>query len=148
MPRRFVAVEILGAGATAHNVQAIELESSYAKGHARKGAALVGLCRYLDAFKAYEAGLEVDPNSDLCRQGVAKVKEAMQINGFSTCPDLFAVLEANRETRAYLEDPALVQLVRQLQTSQGMSSEWMDDQRMLKVMLKVMSVTMEGGVVS
>ncbi|KAK1920747.1 hypothetical protein DB88DRAFT_444466, partial [Papiliotrema laurentii] len=105
---------------------------------------LLGLCRYHDAFRAYEAGLEVDPTSDVCREGLAKVENAIEVNGFSTNRDLSAELEANRETRDYLRDPAFAQMIRQLQRFQGIPRAWLEDPRMENVL----SVAIEGGVLS
>lgn len=48
------------------------------KGYSRKGAALHGLGKYDDAEKAYQKGLEIEPNNDLFKQGLEEVRRAKQ----------------------------------------------------------------------
>jgi stress-induced-phosphoprotein 1 len=129
--------------------QTIELDPNFSKGHARKGAALHGLRRYPDAVMAYEAGLQVDPSSDVLKKGLAEVKKAMdsdpsnpmdQMNRFFTDPALFGKLEANPKTREYMKDAAFVQKIRQLQSGSGMPQDMLADPRMLTVLGVAMGI--------
>lgn len=51
------------------------MNPSWAKGYARKGAALHGSRRYNEAIATYEAGLKIE-DSPALRKGLAEVKEA------------------------------------------------------------------------
>ena len=51
----------------------IRIMPSWAKGYARKGAALHALKEYQKAIDAYEAGLAVDSSNENCRNGLADV---------------------------------------------------------------------------
>jgi stress-induced-phosphoprotein 1 len=48
---------------------------TWPKGHARKGAALHGLRRYVEAIEVYEAGLKIE-DSPALRKGLEEVKAA------------------------------------------------------------------------
>ena len=58
----------------------MELNPKFIKGYSRQGVALFGLQRWADAKTAYKQGLEVDPNSDALKQGLAdtEAREAQQ----------------------------------------------------------------------
>jgi stress-induced-phosphoprotein 1 len=48
---------------------------TWSKGHARKGAALHGMRRYVEAIEAYEVGLKIEDTPAL-RKGLEEVKSA------------------------------------------------------------------------
>jgi len=54
--------------------QCLALDSAWAKGHVRKGAALHGLKRYDDAFKAYSEGLKKVPGDAALTRGLEEVR--------------------------------------------------------------------------
>ena len=56
-------------------VQCIKVNPTWSKGYARKGAALHGLRRYVEAIEAYETGLKIEDNPAL-RKGLKEVVEA------------------------------------------------------------------------
>lgn len=55
--------------------QCIKVNPSWAKGYARKGAALHGQKRYDDAIAAYEEGLKLE-DSPALKKGLQEVKDA------------------------------------------------------------------------
>ena len=55
--------------------QCIKVNPTWSKGQARKGAALHGLRRYVEAIEAYEAGLKIE-DSPALRKGLEEVKAA------------------------------------------------------------------------
>lgn len=55
--------------------QCIELNSTWGKGYARKGAALHGARRYDEAILAYEEGLKHE-DSPVLRKGLEEVRSA------------------------------------------------------------------------
>ena len=56
-------------------MQCIKVNPTWSKGYARKGAALHGLRRYVEAIEAYETGLKIEDNPAL-RKGLKEVVEA------------------------------------------------------------------------
>lgn len=56
-------------------MQCIEVNPTWSKGHARKGAALHGMRRYVEAIEAYETGLKIE-DSPALRKGLEEVKAA------------------------------------------------------------------------
>lgn len=56
-------------------MQCIKVNPAWAKGYARKGAALHGDRRYVEAIEAYETGLKIEDSAPL-RKGLEEVKAA------------------------------------------------------------------------
>lgn len=56
----------------------IKLAPMWGKGHARKGAALIGLGQGGEALKAYLAGLKVDPENISLKEGLSEAKESIR----------------------------------------------------------------------
>jgi len=138
--------------------QCIEILPSFSKGHARKGAALHGLRQYPEAVIAYEAGLQFDPSSDVCKKGLAEVKNAMDndMNGdgafgpggdmglgkaFSD-PQMVRKLENHPKTATMMKDPAFATKIRQLQAGGGRADlqGMLADPRMLTVLGVMMGI--------
>lgn len=55
--------------------RALRLQPSWPRLHHRRGHALFHLCRYSDAIDAFEAGLKLDPEDSLLKEGIAKIPE-------------------------------------------------------------------------
>ena len=58
--------------------RAIRAAPKWGKGHARRGAALVGLGQAGEAVKAYAAGLAVEPDAAYLREGLAEARAAIR----------------------------------------------------------------------
>ena len=56
----------------------IKLAPDWGKGHARKGAALIGLGQGGEAVKAYLKGLHVDPENEALKGGLTEAKESIR----------------------------------------------------------------------
>ena len=56
----------------------IELNSSWAKGYGRKGAALILLGKYKEAIKVYKAGLEIEPGNAGLQKGLDDLRESLK----------------------------------------------------------------------
>ncbi|XP_066151577.1 stress-induced-phosphoprotein 1 [Euwallacea fornicatus] len=105
--------------------KAIELKPEWGKAFSRKGTALVYLGRLDEAISTYEKGLQLDPDNQQLKDGLAEVKaqKAARIrtggglpNLFSS-PDTLAKLRADPRTAPYLNDPEYLALLAQLQTN-------------------------------
>lgn len=96
------------------------------QGYSRLGSALYSLGRLEEAAKAYESGLQYDPNNAQMRDSLADVKAQISTeNGFPGGPipnlfnnvNLFAKLQADPRTRQFLNDPTYVQRIKNLQSN-------------------------------
>ena len=90
--------------------KAIDLMPTFAKGYARKGAALHGLDRWGEAIKVYEAGLKLEPSNEDLKQGVAHAMKRRALAGGD-----WELVCHNRETEgergdmeAYLKHPVAI----------------------------------------
>jgi stress-induced-phosphoprotein 1 len=135
--------------------QCIEILPSFSKGHARKGAALHGLRQFPEAVMAYEAGLQIEPQSDVLKRGLADVQKALEndsaapfANGgdmglgrmFSD-PGLVAKLENHPKTREHMKDPQFRQSIAAMQAGGGRNIQsMMADPRMLTVLGVAMGI--------
>lgn len=54
----------------------MELNQGWAKGYARKGAALHGAGKFDEAIQAYKDGLKIEPENAPLKKGLAEVEEA------------------------------------------------------------------------
>lgn len=59
------------------SIQCVKLNPKWAKGYARKGAALHGAHKFSEAIAAYEAGIAIE-DSPALQKGLKEVKEAQQ----------------------------------------------------------------------
>lgn len=57
--------------------QTIALNPAWPKGYSRKGSALSYMQKYVEAFEAYQKGLEIDPNNAALQQGQAEIRNAV-----------------------------------------------------------------------
>lgn len=57
--------------------ETIAKNPSWSKGYSRKGSALAGMQKYMEAFEVYQLGLEQDPNNTALQQGQAEIRNAV-----------------------------------------------------------------------
>lgn len=146
-------------GALEDAEKCIEIAPTFAKGFARKGAALHGLRSYPEAVMAYESGLQVDEADAACRKGLTEVKAAMDSSSGSdnpfgpggdmgmgkifNDPSLIPRLQAHPKTMAWMRDPAFVQKVRDMGAGKADMGSMLSDPRMLSVMGVAMGVDID-----
>ncbi|WVF71786.1 hypothetical protein IAT40_006594 [Kwoniella sp. CBS 6097] len=147
-------------GALEDAEKCIKISPSFAKGHARKGAALHGLRQYPEAVMAYEEGLQADPSADVCKKGLADVKRAMETDASSGSPfgpggdmglgkifndpGMISKLENHPKTKEYMNDPSFRSSVARLQSSGGRDMQnMMGDPRMLTVLGVMMGIDID-----
>ncbi|KZC09105.1 Stress-induced-phosphoprotein 1, partial [Dufourea novaeangliae] len=96
----------------------VALKSDWAKGYSRKGSALAYLDRLDESIKAYQTGLELEPDNAQLKSGLAEVKSqlAAESSSFNRY-DLFGKLANNPRTKEFLKDPEYLKLLHQLQTN-------------------------------
>ncbi|KAJ3917708.1 activator of Hsp70 and Hsp90 chaperone [Lentinula edodes] len=130
----------------------IELNPTWSKGYARKGAALHGSKSYDEAIAAYDAGLKIEDSAPL-RKGLQEVKDAQaydtrgqkEDNPFASMfadPNLIGKLATNPRTSKHLSDPNFVQKLQFYQKNPQMLD--MNDPRMIDVLGALMGIDMQG----
>lgn len=98
----------------------ISLKPNWGKGYSRKGFALLKLRKFDEATAAYNEGLAVEPGNASCTQGLKDVEDAQKpANPLGSLfgPDMWGKLAADPVTREYLNDPAFVQKLKQIQSN-------------------------------
>lgn len=125
----------------------IKVKGDWAKGHARKGAALHALRRYDEAVAAYNAGLAVEPGNAACANGVEDAKRAQaqaqaQFNPFANAfgPDMFAKIATNPRLSPMLSDPEFVQKLQDIQRDPANINVHLQDPRIMTVLGELMGL--------
>ncbi|KAN0124193.1 hypothetical protein V8E52_001842 [Russula decolorans] len=143
-------------GALADADQCIKVNPTWPKGHARKGAALHGLRRYVEAIEVYEAGLKIE-DSPALRKGLEEVKaakaadesgdgaDALGIGKMFSDPGMFAKLAANPRTAKHLADASFMQKLQLVQQNPQLGQSLIgSDPRMIDVLGALMGIDMQG----
>jgi stress-induced-phosphoprotein 1 len=125
--------------------ETVRLKPDWAKGYSRKGAALHGLNQLHEAADAYKQGLKLEPNNALLTKGLQDVESAIEgdtLNGLGNIfgPDLFAKMASNPKLSPYLSQPDLVQKLQEIQKNPKNMGAYMQDQRVMQVMLGLMGL--------
>ncbi|KAH9962422.1 activator of Hsp70 and Hsp90 chaperone [Russula dissimulans] len=143
-------------GALADAEQCVKVNPTWSKGYARKGAALHGQRRYVEAIEAYEVGLKIE-DSPALRKGLEEVKaakeadergdgaDAMGIGKIFGDPALFAKLAANPRTAKHLADPNFVQKLKLVQQNPQLAQSLLStDPRLIDVIGALMGLDVQG----
>ena len=56
---------------------ALKKDPNYIKAYPKKGDCHYAMKEYHKALEAYEAGLKIDPNNELCKNGLVKTQSAI-----------------------------------------------------------------------
>lgn len=135
-----------------------ELSPTWAKGFNRVGAAHIGLGDYAEARKAYAKALELDPANAMAKQGLDDVDQRELAAGgasgapggmeemFSklTDPMLVQKLTANPKTRDLMQDPGLVQKVKNMQSNpQSIAQDMMTDPRLMTIITTILGIDLD-----
>ncbi|MCD7469914.1 Hsp70-Hsp90 organizing protein 2 [Datura stramonium] len=123
----------------------VDLKPDWAKGYSRLGAAHSGLHHYDDAVSAYRKGLEIDPNNEGLKSGLADAQSAQARSrgpaspaspfgdAFSG-PEMWAKLTADASTRAYLQQPDFVNMMKDIQKNPSNLNLYLKDQRVMQAL--------------
>ncbi|KAF3448392.1 hypothetical protein FNV43_RR09105 [Rhamnella rubrinervis] len=127
----------------------VELKPDWAKGYSRLGAAHVGLGDYAEAISAYKKGLEIDPNNDALKSGLADAQSAASRHraappspfgdAFSG-PEMWTKLTADPMTRAYLQQPDFVNMMKEIQKNPNNLNLYLKDQRVMQALGVLLNV--------
>ncbi|KAJ3327099.1 Hsp90 cochaperone [Blyttiomyces sp. JEL0837] len=126
----------------------VELNSSWAKGYSRKGAALYGLGRYSEAVECYKAGLNLEPTNAQMKKGLEDSEMALEdLSGSGPSalgklfgPDVFTKIATNPKLAPMLAQPDFVQKVRECQANPKNINMYMQDPRMMNLIMALMGI--------
>lgn len=128
----------------------VEINSSWAKGYNRVGAAHYGLGNYDDAKAAYSKALELDPGNAMAQSGLSSIESAessqynqpdMGLGKMFLDPQLISKLKANPKTAELMNDPDLVAKLLQIQSNpQAGMSMMFSEPRLMTIMAALMGI--------
>ncbi|KAI5013959.1 hypothetical protein ZWY2020_055349 [Hordeum vulgare] len=130
----------------------VALRPDWAKGYSRLGAARLGLGDAAGAVEAYEKGLALEPSNAALKDGLAQARSALPrrpasgadaIGNIFQSPDLWSKIAADPSTRAYLDQPDFMQMLRDLQRNPGNLNNYLSDPRMLQVFSLMLNVKVQ-----
>lgn len=108
--------------------KSLELDRTYVKAWAKKGDIETYMKEYHKALDSYRAGLQLDPNSTLCKQGIQTV--TMKINVSSSEEDMKERQQhamADPEIQRILQDPSVRQCLTDMQENPAYAQKAMTD---------------------
>jgi len=114
--------------AKANVTKSLELDKTYVKAWAKKGDIEFFMKEYHKALDSYRAGLQLDPNSSLCKDGLAKT--TAQINSMSSEDDQkerAAHAMADPEIQMILQDPMIRNVLQDMQENPASGARAMAD---------------------
>ncbi|KAJ8555643.1 hypothetical protein K7X08_013139 [Anisodus acutangulus] len=126
-------------------LKTVDLKPDWAKGYSRLGAAHCGLHQYNDAVSAYKKGLQIDPNNDGLKSGLADAQAQARsrsgpggsANPFGDAfsgPEMWAKLTGDASTRAYLQQPDFVNMMKDIQKNPNNLNLYLKDQRVMQAL--------------
>lgn len=102
----------------------------------------MGLQSYSDAISSYKKGLEIDPNNDALKSGLADAESASSRSssrsrspspfGEAFGPEMWVRLASDSSTRGYLEQPDFVKMMQDIQKSPNNLNLYMKDPRVMQ----------------
>ena len=138
----------------------VTIKPDWVKGHSRKGAALYGLKRYDDACDAYRKGLDLEPENDACKSGLADAETAAvramgaagdggdpmaSIGAMLSSPELYGKLATNPATRGFLSQPDFIAMLTDVQKNPDKFGSYMSDPRMMQVLSVALGINVMSG---
>ncbi|THG14679.1 hsp70-Hsp90 organizing protein 1 [Camellia sinensis] len=135
----------------------VGIKPDWSKAYSRLGAAHLGLRNYNEAISAYKKGLEIDPNNEALKYGLADAESAAESAARSRAaprppaspfgdtfsgPEMWAKLTADSTTRAYLQEPDFVKMIQEIEKNPSMLNLYLKDQRILQALGVLLNVKM------
>merc|ERR1711916_24712 len=107
--------------------KALEIDEKYVKAWAKKGDIEFLMKEYHKAMDSYKAGMAIEPNNAACKQGLQKVM--MKVNSASSeeQAERQAHAMADPEIQQILQDPAVRQVLTDLQENPAYGQQAMQD---------------------
>lgn len=134
----------------------IDLKPDWSKGYSRKGAALFGLGKLDEAAHAYTQGLQLEPNNQQLRDGLADVQKTKKQSEqskpkndpMSMIPDLFrgdfwSKIRDHPVTAPLLLQPDFLKLLSEIHKRPESVTEHLNDQRVMAVVAVLMGIPVQ-----
>jgi stress-induced-phosphoprotein 1 len=133
----------------------VELKSDWAKGYSRLGAAYVGLGHLDDAINSYKQGLKHEPANEALKSGLADAQAsrarsrppppsgASPFGNMFSSPDVWAKIQADPQTRPYLQQPDFLAKLREAQRDPSSVSRHISDPRMMQVIGLLLGINLQ-----
>jgi len=118
----------------------VALKPDWSKGYGRLGSALLGLKKLPEAEKAYQQGLEIDPNNELLKKGLEDVYDQKRNEGTNmiaqafSAPDAIMKIANNPKTKAYLSQPDFLEKFKSIQANPNLLQMHLSDPRIMATM--------------
>ncbi|KAJ0716369.1 putative Heat shock chaperonin-binding, tetratricopeptide-like helical domain superfamily [Helianthus annuus] len=142
-----------------HFTDAINLAPSNHVLYSNRSAAHASLNQYSDALSDAK-GLEVDPNNETLKSGLADAESAQSASyrsrearesrapmnnlfGDAFGPDMWAKLTADPATRLYMQQPDFVNKMKELQRNPSGLNLYLQDQRVMQALTVLLNVKMQ-----
>lgn len=106
--------------------QCLEIDRNYVKAWAKKGDIEMYMKEYHKALDSYRAGLQIEPDNSLCKQGIAKVTEKINAADAQD-PERLAHAMADPEIQAIMSDPVMKNILNQLQSDPRSAQSALND---------------------
>lgn len=124
----------------------VEIKPDWSKGYSRLGSAHLGLHNHVAAIEAYKKGLELDPTNEALKSGLSDAENAAMrtrpgfnptrpgMNPFGDAfgPEMWAKLTADPSTRAYMQQPDFVNMMKELQKNPSNLNLYLKDPRVMQ----------------
>jgi stress-induced-phosphoprotein 1 len=112
--------------------KSLELDKKYVKAWAKKGDIEFFLKEYHKSMDSYRAGLEIEPDNALCKQGLAKTAAKIQEANYgggneAEQKERAAHAMADPEIQQILSDPAIRQVLTDFQENPKYAQKAMSD---------------------
>ncbi|XP_057811267.1 hsp70-Hsp90 organizing protein 1-like [Salvia miltiorrhiza] len=129
----------------------VELKADWGKGYSRLGAAHIGLQSYNDAVSAYRKGLEIDPNNEALKSGLADAEAALARSsrarpgpglspfGEAFGPEMWVKLSSDPTTREFLQQPDFVKMMQDIQKNPNNLNLYLKDHRVMQALGALMN---------
>nr|GFA03661.1 hypothetical protein [Tanacetum cinerariifolium] len=142
-------------------VKTVDLKPDWAKGYSRLGSAHHGLRQFNEAVAAYKKGLQIDPNNEALKSGLAEAERAASsarrgsgpggpggagnLFGDAFGPEMWAKLTADPATRLFMSQPDFVAMMKDLQRNPSNLNLYLKDQRVMQALSVLLNVKIQGG---
>ena len=125
----------------------VELAPTWAKGYSRLGLALFKLGKDEEAVEAYEKGLELDPENEALKEGLADATRAMKGGDGDGLfgPSFLAKLAADPSTRGLAGDEEFVKMVAEVRKDPSAMNRFLGDERFQRALSVGLGVSIMAG---
>jgi len=127
------------AHACEDSAKAIELDPNFVRAYGRKGNAHMIMKEYHKAMDSFSEGLKLDPENAECKDGYARVMNAISSSGDQPDEERLKQAMADPEIQNILRDPQIQQVLKDLQENPQQSQGYLTDPKIRNALNKLMA---------